>query len=263
MQILLCCISPTTGFTTAQEVQASKKKLERDYTSLVNKVQKVLIEKQPDLREFRNHVTLFPPEMKDEYELCLKKYTTEISTATSVEEILVIINRCSDYLNYGFYEHIEGTYGDSTTEHEMQNYVKQVDSFRKATSLRLFMEVTKKRTVEVPKNLGLQTVFSKHGRLTLESTLHEVEEYREEFACEYSLYKFTMFLYQIKPGCVTTVWLVPSLVASILSDKIQKGKVGVLQRHHILELRIRDITIYTSGNSQSLSYNYGLLLKLN
>ena len=236
------------GFTTAQEVRESKKKLQEEYTSVVTKVQKVLLEKPPDLLEFSNHVTLLPPEIKVEYQHYLKNYTTEISKATSVKQILFIINRDSDYLNYGLYEHIEGKYGDSTTEHEMQNYVQRVDSFRRATSLRLFMQAHTKRKVEVPEKLGLETVFSKHGCLTLESTLHNVEEYRKEFVYEYSLFEFTMFLYQIKPGCVTTVWLVPSLVASILRDEIQGGRVGVLQRHQILEFRIGDTTIYSSSS---------------
>ena len=51
----------------------------------------------------------------------------------------------------------------------------------------------------------------------------------------------------IMPGSVVIVWLMPAKGAITLKNQVEEGRVEFFKQHHILELRMDDVIIYSSG----------------
>ena len=47
--------------------------------------------------------------------------------------------------------------------------------------------------------------------------------------------------------CVATVWLVPPSLAAKLEDEIKRGNISFLEQHNVLELKIEESIVHSSG----------------
>ena len=240
-------MTPVYNLVTDESVSATRKKidqLEEKYDALLIATQKVLRQKSIDIDEFRTKVTRLPRSMKgdQQYQQYITDYKSAFCSASTVDEIVLLLNGYWDYMNYHLLERIVHIYGDEQTRMMMQLFNNDMQSFREKTSLRVFWEAQPKRYTTVPKEFT-EIVF-KHEKLTPDSSLQEVEDYRCTYAYEYSLPKFTLILSQLRPGCIATVWLMPTSLAISLKDRVLSGEVEFLQRDHILQMNVNGITIY-------------------
>ena len=203
--------------------------LEDKYETLVARTESLVKQKAKSVSEFRRKLTLLPSRMKDRdvQQRKMKEHLSAISHADSIEEIFVLLNLYIwNYLNYHLLQHILKAYGDNETNRMMQDYVIAVDAFKRTTSLREFWSIqSKRRCPEVPDTLRLELkkVVCTHRKLTLESTLAEVEYFRRDLAQQYSLPEFTTIIVGIDVGSVTTVWLMTLSAVTVLQEKIEKG----------------------------------------
>ena len=229
-------------------VRTTIKQLQEKYCCLVTKTQKVVEIQCPNIAHFRTRITILPPAVSLEHQQKLKEIIPCIYNAKTIEEIFGFLNLLVwNYLNYGLLEHIIDVYGDDNIKQTMQEYASSVELFRKETPLRVFLSAQPGgKCPDIPTSLrnNLTKVMFKHGDLITESTLDEIEQYRQKLACEYSLPDFVMILVEIREGSVVTVWLMPQTVAAILKDRIPKS-TKFLYEHHILLFKIEDITIYS------------------
>ena len=181
----------------------------------------------------------------------MKEHLSAISHADSIEEIFVLLNLYIwNYLNYHLLQHILKAYGDNETNRMMQDYVIAVDAFKRTTSLREFWSIqSKRRCPEVPDTLRLELkkVVCTHRKLTLESTLAEVEYFRRDLAQQYSLPEFTTIIVGIDVGSVTTVWLMSLSAVTVLQEKIEEGDLNFLHAHEITRLKVDGETVYSEG----------------
>ena len=205
------------------------------------------------MSEFRRKLTLLPSRMenREEQQHNIEKHLSTLSHANSIEEIFALLNLCIwNYLNYHLLQHILKVYGDNETNRMMQDYVIAVDAFKRTTSLREFSSIqSKRRCPEVPDTLKLelQKVVCTHQKLTLESTLAEVECFRRDFAQHYSLPEFTTIIVGIQKGSVTTVWLMSLSAVTVLQKKIEEGDLHFLHAHEITRLKVDGKTVYSAG----------------
>ena len=236
-------MTPVYNLVTDESVSATRKKideLEEKYDALVIATQKVLRQKSIDIDEFRTKVTRLPREQQ--YQQYIKENKSFFCSASTIDEIILLLNGYWDYMNYHLLDRIVRIYGDEQTRMMMQQFENDMQSFREKTSLRVFWEAQPKRYTTVPK--GFTEIVFKHEKLTPDSSLQEVEDYRCTYACQYSLPEFTLILAQLRPGCIATVWLMPTSLAISLRDRVLSGEVEFLQRDCILQMNVNGITIY-------------------
>ena len=210
----------------------------------------IVKEKRVTVDEFRTTITLFPSSMKNQEEqrLYIGKHLSEINNAQSIEELFSLLNLYVwDYLSYQLLQCIVRDYGDDGINRMMQQYVIALDEFKKETTLQDFLSVqAKKRCPQISDTLReeLKEVNFKHCRLTLESSLYDIDQFRLELAECFSLPDFAVITAGIKPGCVTTVWLMSLPAVSVIQERIQRGDIEFLLKHDIVELRIDGRTFY-------------------
>ena len=181
----------------------------------------------------------------------IEEHFSEISEARNVKEIFLRLNmRVWSYLNYHLLQHILHVYGDDETNRMMQHYVTTVEVFKATTTLSMFRSVQPERKcpdVEDALKQQLKEVIFTHQKLTLNSTLADVEHFRRDFAKHYSLPEFTMILVSIKSGCVTTVWLMSPSAVKVMKERIRGGDTRFILKHEITKMQIDGRRVYSEG----------------
>ena len=179
--------------------------MEGKYRKLVTKTRKIVIQKVPDIEAFREGITLLPiGPLKDEHGHFVEKNIPQIFSATTIEQIFGYFNLYWNYLNYGLLKHIIDIYGDIETKQMLQEYIDDVEIFRKETRLDVFWSIYK------PERSPNQCQIAfKHSKLRPDSSLQEVEQFRQEVAREFSLPEFVLSLHEVRPGSVWTFWVIP------------------------------------------------------
>ena len=220
--------------------------LEQKYSNLVTATEKVVKQQSPELTEFRNRVTCLPSWMEGEhYQQYITENVSRISNFATIEEFFVFLNGCWNYLNYHLLQHIVNIYGDDKTQQMVEQYISEVESFRKETSLQQFWKAIPIRHFDVPSSL-CEVIF-KHSNLTSTSTLEDVEKFRQEFAHHYSLSKFTLILRRVQPGSVATVWLMPLPLVLFLRDQVAHVGAEFYQQMHVFEMTVDGSTVYDAS----------------
>ena len=231
------------------------KYLQNEYEELVIMTQGAVNTKSPTLTQFRTKITLGLPEtIRSEMESSLMEKLRFISDAKSIDAIFDILNlsRIWSYLNSSLLGHLVEVYGDEKLQQRMLKYTTSVEAFQKETTLKVFWKATPptKKCPEIPSELreSLTQITVKHGNLNpTTATLNDIERYRQDLAQEYSFPEFTIILAGIAKGSIVTTWLVPPSLATKLADHIKKGNVTFLRHHSVLELKIKESTVYLSG----------------
>ena len=210
-----------------------------------------MLRKAPSIEEFRTRITLLPKRIKPEQQRYLKDHLSHIYKAKSIDEIFGYLNlQVWDYLNFGLLERIVAVYGDPTIEEMMKEYTESVQSFRKHTSLDVFLKAQpEERCPEISSSLKeqLQEVKFKHRRLSLSSSLDEVESIRRDLAREFCLPDFIVILARIQPGSISITWILPISLTTILKTRIENHSFRFIQRNDVVEVSIAGTTVYLLG----------------
>ena len=200
--------------------------------------------------EFRTAITLLPLQMenREEQQYNIETHFPKINKAESIEAIFNLLNlRIWNYISYQLLQHILHLYGDDEANGMMKQYVVALEMFKRTTTLQEFLSVqSKRRCPEIPDALRqeMTIVIFIHKKLTLESSLYDIDQFRLELAEWYSLPEFAVITAGIKPGSVTTVWLMTLPAVSVIQERIQRGDIQFLLKHDIAELRIDGRTFY-------------------
>ena len=215
--------------------------------ALVKKTQKEVMKQEPDLETFCTTITLLPTSLKKEHQKYLKDNLPQLYSAKSIPEIFGLLNLYWNYLHYSLLQRIIEIYGTDDTKELMKCYIKDVKSFQQETTLAMFWEAQPKETS--PKLLvgEIAEVLTSHAKLTSSSLLKTVDELRQKFARTISPSEFAIVIKDILQGSVVIVWLIPAKGVITLKNQVKQGRVEFFKQHHILELRMNDDVIYSSG----------------
>ena len=230
--------------------------LEKNYCTMVTTTQKVVRQRAPSIDEFRTAITLLPTSVKREQQHYLQDHLEYIYQAKSIDQIFGCLNlHVWNYLNFGLLERIVAEYGDPTTKEMMEEYKTSVQSFRKDTSLHVFLEAQPEgKCPEISPSLEktLQEVRFHYRNLSRKSSLEEVNCIRLKLARELTLPDFVVELTRIEFGSVFIVWALPTSLAVVLKDKIENESFQFIQWADVVEVAIAGTRIYPSGMSDDV-----------
>ncbi|KAL5473065.1 hypothetical protein EMCRGX_G027506 [Ephydatia muelleri] len=230
--------------------------LERSIKELEEKFLKVVRAIQVDctfldINDIKIYLTLIPTVMKQDHISFLMKHNQDIARASSVIEIILLLNLYWDCFNYGLLEHLVEKCGCNQTKQLMEQFAQDVKAFMKETKLADFMCIWKGRE-EVPP--GFSQLVVRHGLDPKQTTLCQVEQFRKDFCQHYSLHQVVLIFRSVHPGSVAVVWLIPSHVAEHLCAEMKNPEVGykVLMQYSVLEILINGVAVFvcTSGKEE-------------
>ena len=127
-----------TQFTALEKsinepLEKSINELEEKFLEVVLAIQ--LDCKCVDIRDIKICLTLIPQEHKS----FLMKHTQDIAHASSVIEIITLLNCYWDCFNYGLLERLVEQFGCNQTKYLMKQFVRDVNVFMENTKLADFM----------------------------------------------------------------------------------------------------------------------------
>ena len=81
-------------------------------------------------------------------------------------------------------------------------------------------------------------------------TLEDVEQFRQEYASEYSLHECAMMIAQIRSGSYIITWFIPLSVVEKLKAKVLRE---ILKKYCVTKLEIAGTCVYRSRKPQKVS----------
>ena len=204
-----------------------------------------------DIRDIKIYVTLIPAFMRKEHISFLMEHRQAIAQATSVTEIITLLNLYWDCFNYGLLDHVVNKCGHYQTKQLMKQLVHNVKAFMKVTKLADFMHICKGRE-DVPP--GVSQMIIHHGLDPKQTTLSDLDQFRKDFCQHYSLHDMVLIFRSVHPGSVAVVWLIPSHhVVEHLCTEMKNHGIGykLEMQYSVLEILINGIRVLVSMSGKA------------
>ena len=165
----------------------------------------------------------------------------------SIYELFVKLNFYWNYLSYDLLAHLINKFSMEKVKEEMEKYKIDLQQFLDETPIKVFCKAQKKkRRVEPPDGFTEMVAKFKWPDNTM---LSNVEEFRQEFACSYNLYKCALLINQIITGSFTVVWFIPDSVVDRLSSEVDEK---LLTRFAVSSLEIGGRPVYLQQKSDEV-----------
>ena len=110
--------------------------------------------------------------------------------------------------------------------------------------LRLFCQAQRRRRVKPPPEFYEMVVeFDWPANVMLE----DVEQFRQEYACHYSLRKCAMMLAVVRRASFIITWFIPESIVEKLKERVPRV---ILKNHFVLSLKIAGVWVYRLYKNQ-------------
>ena len=225
-----------TSAMRQREVQHEIHTLKGMYDHLLMKTVESFKEKYMEtpafLSRLRTSIAILPSSLKEEHIHFLHEKSSEIAKATSVDELFIIVNCYSDFLNCSLVVHVIERFGDDQLREDLQNYTVELESFRFRTNLSDFIAAHTGRQ-EIPRNF-LKLVLKMGPQWEL-CTLKDLEEFCKTLKGRSFLTSYAFRFIGGETGSIFLIWSVPRTCNDAL--------VSSLDRHFLQQCNIEEVTI--------------------
>ena len=182
--------------------------------------------------EFQISVAVLPTSLKYQHKYFLEQHSSEIAKATTVGEIIGILNSYWNFLNCSLLAHIINEFGDEELQKQLNTYTTALQSFRSRTKITDFVKTCPGNQKIPPEFVALKTKLSPEWK---DRTLEDAEVYRMSMVHSSSLASYALYVLEGVPGSIYLLWSVPSHGIDFLAAAINSE---FLQRHCIEEVTI-------------------------
>ena len=229
---------PITGEMTIQYVQAKIRQFEKRFNALKKSSRECLERLRVPVKRVADALTSLPADDVDEHKQFLESHLSALYHADDHSELFGTMNFHWNYQNYQLLDHVIREFDLEGVKGEMKTYKEDLHQFRKKTPLKLFCESHKRRHIKPPPDFhDMVAEFDWPDDVTLDV----VEEFRQEYACHYSLQQCAMMLVMVRPGSFIITWFVPASIVEKLKEKVP---IAILNKYFVTKLEIAGTCVY-------------------
>ena len=142
-----------------------------------------------------------------------------------------------NFLNFNLLEHVVGKFGSEDLKHKMESYVRDLQSFRKATRLCDFIDCWPVLG-ETPPKSDLRNFVVKMKHDWDRCTLEDLETLKGVITHKFFLPDFALRLKKIETGSIIITWFLPAPFAKTLQEAM-----GNTASDFFIEHKIETVTI--------------------
>lgn len=223
---------------TAEKVKQRRLELILEFSSLVTKSRVALSKMETDnpvfLEVFRDALLQLPvtlPEKPLHDRFFQEEEAQKIYSAPSINQIFFCLRRYWNYTNYGLLECVVDAFCPDLTE-EVQKYWTALDSFERATTIDVFLLVSRPSDDVSQK---YTTMAAKLNKPASECTLHDVRELKNTIAQESGITSHSIYTEINGCGSVQlTLGIHSAAVVPVVAALTQE----FLQRNHLTDVII-------------------------
>ena len=184
-----------------------------------------------------------PVDDMEEHSLFLESHVSVFYKSDNQSELFGALSFNMNYLSYQLLDYLVREF-ELEVKEEMESYKSDLKRFREATPLLVFCQTQKKRYVDPPSRfVEVVAKFLWPQDISLEV----VEQFRQEYACQYNLRDCAMMLAEVRPGSFIIVWFIPECLVEKLISNIPKD---VLERFSTAEFIVAGNCIYSTDDPQ-------------
>ena len=178
----------------------------------------------------------------DEHELFLRDNHEKIHSCRQHWELFGWLNFYWNYLAYDLlYQLLEvlsrREMSFSVVLDEMEEYKKDLEAFRRSTTLELFCQAEPHREADAPPDFRKMVVTHNWPNTV---TLEDVESFRRRLQQTYDLKRCAVMVKSVRTGSFTVTWFIHVSVVEIL----KKIDLGIIKEFQVTTLEVGGIRIY-------------------
>ena len=163
--------------------------LKEQFNSLKNTIRECL--ERHEVSRVADVLTSLSPDEDERHRIFFKCHVSHLYRAANVFEMFGVMNCHWNYLDPSLFEHLVKEFNLVKTTKQMKAYKLKLKQFRMRTPLYLFCQTQKKKTLKLKPELKERVVVY---TWSVNTTLEEIEQFRQECASEYSLHECSIII---------------------------------------------------------------------
>ena len=235
--------------TSTDEVKAMIAHLEEGFKYLRTTVRECLEKQRVIVSQVAEALTSLSPDDDERHKIFTKSNVTVLYRAANISEQFGTMNFHWNYLDPSLLEHLVKEFHLEQVKDRMKAYKSALQQFRKKTPLKIFCQTQRRKRKKFDEDFReLVAEFDWPEKENV--TLEDVEQFRQEYASEYSLHECAMMIAQIHFGCYIITWFIPESVVEKLKANVPRE---ILKKYCVTKLEIAGACVYRSRKAQKVS----------
>ena len=241
------CTSHLTGQMTIQYVQAKIRQFEKRFNALKKSTRECLERLRVPVKRVADALMSLSPDDVEEHKQFLESHLTALYHADDHSELFGVMSFHWNYQNPQLLDHLIQEFNLQGVKGEMKTYREDLQQFRKKTPLKLFCQSLKRKHIKPPPDFHEVVVeFDWPDDVTLEV----VEEFRQEYAYQYSLHKCAMMLAVVLPhDSFIITWFIPTSIVKKLKERVPNVN-AILNNYSVTKLEIAGECVYLKAKNK-------------
>ena len=238
-----------------QSVEQLVNKLEERFSDLIDCTYKALLEKKVDgdVRCFRSSLLSVKVSQKHIHQEFIDKHLIKVDKETTFDDLWIRLSNYCNFLNFDLLEHVISKFGSEDLKHKMECYKCELQSFRKATRLRDFIDCWPVQG-ETPPETDLREFVAKMKHDWENCTLEDLETLKGVITRKFFVPEFAIKLKQIMEGSIIITWLIPAPLVTALQEAVKTTSSDFFLEHKIETITIDRKVCHPSPSRKHVDY---------
>ena len=235
--------------TSTDGVKTMIAELEEGFKNLRTTVRECLERQRVLVSRVADALTSLSPDDDERHKIFTKSNVTVLYRAANISEQFGTMNFHWNYLDPSLLEHLVKEFHLEQVKGRMEAYNSALQQFRKKTPLKIFCQTQKRKRKKFDedfKEIVAEFDWPEKENVTLE----DVEQFRQEYASEYSLHECAMMIAQIRSGSYIITWFIPESIVRKLKTKVPRE---ILKKYYVTKLDIAGVCVYRSRKAKKVS----------
>ena len=237
-----------------QSVEQKMKELEESFSDLVDQAYKALLEREvnKDVHSFRSIFLSLNVSRKYLHQKFIQD-NLKINEETTFDDLWMKLAFYWNFLNFDLSEHVINKFRIEDLKQKMKSYKDELQSFRKATRLCVFVNCWPLNG-EMPPETKFREFVTKIKLDWENCTLEDIETKRRVFIRKFLLPEYALQLGEIEKGCIAITWLVPATFVNALQKDIKGTTSELFSEERIVSIIIDGQECYPTPTRKPVDY---------
>ena len=237
-----------------QSVEQRMKELEESFSDLVDQAYKALLEGRvnKDVHSFRSIFLSLNVSRKYLHQKFIQD-NLKIDEETTFDDLWTKLAFYWNFLNFDLLEHVINKFRIENLKHKMESYKDELQSFRKATRLCVFVNCWPLNG-EMPPETEFREFVTKIKLDWENCTLEDIETKKRVFIRKFLLPEYALQPGEIKKGCIAITWLVPKQFINCLQEAVETTSSDFFMEHKIETITIDGKICHPSPSRKHVDY---------
>ena len=231
------------------------KELEESFSDLVDQAYEALLERTVDknVHSFRSIFLSLNVSRKYLHQKFIQD-NLKIDEETTFDDLWMKLAFYWNFLNFDLLEHVINKFRIEDLKQKMESYKDELQSFRKATRLCVFVNCWPLNG-EMPPETEFREFVTKIDLDWENCTLEDIETKRRIFIRKFLLPEYALQPGEITKGCIAITWLVPAPFVNDLQKDIKGTTSEFFKKERIITITIDGQECYPTPTRNLVEYS--------